>query len=176
MSVNWGSVADWVSGFGSIAASGVALYLAGSDRRARRDADRPVVSCSLEGGGGDGWTVLRIGFDNPSSKQWQCVSAQILKPSSGKIVGEYEALDHEIFDGPSFSERLRDEHAREKLDLEIDIGPVGSHAPSYKGGGRGNYTYRRFYATKAEGQTIKIRLSFASLEPSPDRFAVDIVR
>ncbi len=34
-SINWGSVADWVSGFGSLAASGVALHLARASEKIR---------------------------------------------------------------------------------------------------------------------------------------------
>lgn len=176
MAVQWGSVADWVSGFGSIAASGVALYLSGSERRARRDADRPVISCSLREGGGDGWVWVSISFDNPSPKQWRCTSIEVVKPRSGKIVTQYNATDRSKLANPHFSAVLRDEHARQTLDQMIDIGPVGSSAPTYEGGGRGNYTYRHYYATKSAGDPLVLRLRLESLEHVPDRYHVDVVR
>lgn len=174
MSLDWGSVADWVSGIGSIGASVVALWLASNQKRALREADRPLVSCKLERGGGKGWVEVFLSFDNPSSKQWRCVKAEVLRPRHGLIVDQYDARD-EKGDNP-FSEAARDANAAQTLDLDIEIGPIGSAAPAWRGGGRGNFTYRRFYAKGSKGTAFRLRVTLESNEPVPDRFQTVISR
>lgn len=173
--VDWGSVADWVSGIGSVSASVIALWLSGADRRARREAERPVVSCRVEGQA-EGWTSLFVGFDNPSSKQWVCIKASAEKPRGSLVVKHSDTLKEVSVVERVFDEATRIENAALSTALNITIGAIGSPPSSWGGSTRGNYTWTRLQVRHGDADILQLKLYFESLEPIPDRFDVTIRR
>lgn len=173
--VDWGSVADWVSGVGSIGASVLALWLSGADRRARREAERPVVSCSVTGST-DGWVSLTVGFDNPSSKQWRCTAATVVAPKDGMVVKDSDTLREVDVTEHVFDAATRDRNAKRTIPIGVSIGAIGSAAPSWQGGGRGNYAWTRLQTRHGGAKLFRLRLDIESLDPTPDRFHVVITR
>ncbi|USU08835.1 hypothetical protein NF700_17550 [Sphingomonadaceae bacterium OTU29MARTA1] len=173
--VDWGSVADWVSGIGSVSASVIALWLSGADRRARREAERPIVSCRVEAKA-DGWTSLFVGFDNPSSKQWLCVKASATKPRGSLVVKHSDTLKEVSVIEHIFDEDTRIANAAPSTTLDITIGAIGSSPPSWGSSTRGNYAWTRLQVRHGDADAFNLKLYFESLEPIPDRFSVTIKR
>ena len=174
-SIDWGSVADWVSGLGSIGASIVALHLAGSERRARREADRPHISCDLSIPS-DEWANFSIRLENPSQKQWTLTSIDVAYPSEGVIVTSFEAMI-EVNHIRRFDPATRDAAARRVLPQNLKLSPAGTVTSSIGGGGRGDVVWQRHYVrvgTKAV--RLRIRLKLESSDPMPERFTVNIER
>lgn len=178
MLMEWGSVADWVSGLGSISASIVALYLAGSERRAQRESERPEVSVELTDVENDGWTTLTLIITNPAHKEWQLLNAEILRPKSGLVTTQEDTLvnDEAAWD-LKFSAERRKELACRSKSLRRTVRSIGTLNGASGGGGSANRIWERLpvYVGKAPVHLI-MRLSFASLEPRPDRFSIDVER
>lgn len=175
LGIEVGSWADWVSGIGSISAAVIALWLSGAERRARRDADRPTVSCEIHEPA-EGWLNLFLEFDNPSSKKWRCVGATVSHPRDGLVVRQRDTKKKVDVSRSEFDEDTRAENAKRTIKLRADIGPFGSQAPSYAGGGRGDYTWERLQLECGTAKRFTLHLSFESYEPIPDKFVLTIKR
>jgi hypothetical protein len=176
--MDWGSVADWVSGVGSISASVVALYLAGSERRASRERERPEISTSISLPGESGWGVVSMNVTNPARKEWQLLRAEILQPEIGRLLRERGAMvpGTKPFE-EVFSTERRDECASRSLDLGRTIYSCDAIAGGSTGSGPANSIHERLLVFVGQDpRRMVVRLHFTSLEPRPDRFHKDVVR
>jgi hypothetical protein len=175
--LDWGSVADWVSGVGSIVAAGVALYLSGAEHRARRDSERPTASCDMPSEASDEeWVALVLELRNPGSKRWLLTAAELLSPKGGVIVWDQHAIVTDDYGGGVFSAEQRDAHAAVKISLPIELRVSGS-LQSW-GSGRLDVAYVRLLVKRPPGASpaLGVRLHLKSLEPVPDSFTIDIRR
>ena len=175
MGMEVGSWADWVSGIGSISAAVIALWLSGAERRARRESERPTVNCEIHGETA-GWVSVFIGFDNPSSKKWRCVSATVVRPAGGLVVRNSDTMKEVTIIDREFDVDTRAANAKSTIDLPVMIGAVGSSSGGYGGGGRGNYSWERLQVDCRSARNFSLRLELESFEPVPDKFAVTIKR
>lgn len=174
--LDWGSVADWVSGLGSISASVIALYLAGSDRRARQAAERPHVSFDFDDAH-EGWARFMLRMENPSAKQWTLEAIEVISPGEGALVREIDTVAAESFDDPKLDPALRDKLARRSLTPLLDIMPLGTERGVFGIGGRPNVTRDRFYVSLPSAcRRLRLRLRFMSSEPIPERYTVEADR
>lgn len=175
--INWGSVADWVSGIGSISASGVALYLAGAEGRARREAERPIINVHLPDPLAPGWNSLRIDFENPGAKAWRATAIEIVEPSGGKVVGREKAIRTDGYGGAASDDSLRDAHAAKRIDRSVSLTRIGVHKSMGLGGGPGNFAMDHILVSLPDSaRRVRLRVEMVSLEPVPDRFTTVIVR
>ncbi len=175
--MNWGSVADWVSGVGTISASLVALYLAGSERRAQRQRDRPEISVDVTKVDASGWAQIRFTIQNTSHKQWRFDKAEITQPKAGLLAKESDGM---VADKPwdvQFSPERRQNLASRSKAIDRSIQAVGSsrYSPT------GDQPTDRMYVTLhiyvgVAPSAVSLRAFFSSLEPSPDKFSVKIER
>lgn len=177
MEMQWGSIADWVSGIGSILASIVALHLAGAQRRAQRRAERPEVSIEVQEVGADGWSMVTLIILNPAHKEWQLIRAEVLRPKGGLVTTVDDTLDDAVAWDPKFSPERRDALARKSKELRRTIRSVGTMNGASAGGGPANKIWERLPVfVGGSPARLTLRLSFLSLEPKPDRFSIDVER
>lgn len=169
--VNWGSVADWVSGVGSLVAAGVALYLSGADRRARRDAERPLVEVELHGTSTSEWLTLRVHLHNFSQKSWKLISARAIRPKGAKLVLQSNRYSHD--DGGSVipDEAKQATYLSTKIKCHSSVKPMGSRSNSWSPGVPGDQAYEAI-DIQLNGRVgpIAVELGFESLEAQPDTF------
>lgn len=175
--MDWGSVADWVSGLGSISASMIALYLAGSERRAQRKSERPEISVELTKIEDDGWGTVSLTILNPAHKEWQLFKAEVLRPEYGLVTTQEDTYDNAIAWEPEFSSERRAALAGRSKGLSRTVRSFGSMNGASGGGGPANKIWVNLpvFVGKAPVKFV-LRLSFASLEPKPDRFAINVER
>lgn len=165
-----GTYADWASAIGSISASVVALYLAGSEKRAAKEAQRPQVLCDVDQRTGSASRV-RISIYNPSPKPWRITSIEAIRPKGGGIISE--ALCYRRDSGGNAIGI--DDHvlklAGSRIDMSFD---VDAAAVDKSNGNAGIILlYRRPPAHFGE---MWLKVSLCSLEAIPDRFSEIVVR
>ena len=175
--MEWGSIADWVSGLGSIFASLVAIYLAGSERRAQRQRDRPEISVEVKKVDDDGWVVIDVTVVNSAEKKWELVQAEIIQPSNGLITTDLDACTTDSMGGYAFNKESRQASAAKTKSLGRIIETVGTRRAELYGGGFANKIYQRLHVFLGSAPArLNLRLSLASLEPTPDKFRQDVKR
>jgi hypothetical protein len=175
--MEWGTVADWVSGLGSISASIIALYLAGSERRARRERERPEVSVEVGEVEDDGWADVTLIVLNPAHKEWQLFKAEMLRPTHGVVATQEDTMIATEPWNPQFSTERRAELAGRSKNLRRTIRSVGSMNAALGGGGPANKIWVRLSVFVGKPPVhLVLRLFLASLEPKPDRFTIDVER
>ncbi len=169
-----GTAAEWVSGIGSIAASIVALYLAGSERRARKIAERPHINCKVESVDTD-WAELLVSFENPSAKLWRLIAVES-RDRRAAVVGNDDLMIEGEY-GPTISLDRRAEYAKREIALVRDIMPLGSISPSWESHRPGNKAFARLhYRIPPSARTLRFDLVFQSAEPVPETFRTKVVR
>jgi hypothetical protein len=175
-----GSIADWVSGIGSIGAAVTALYLAGSERRARAIADRPGINVQVSGIGPDGWLTVQIRLENRSTFHWQMTAVEAVKPRLAKITltsAGYIANEEKPWEPGILDEELQRNSLARKITTAIQVASVGT-----PGGASNNHKPRDAAAVTylvnlpRRASTLKLKLHFSSSEPIANDFTQAVVR
>lgn len=175
--MDWGSVADWVSGLGSIAASIIALYLAGSERRAQRERERPEISVEVGKVEDDGWSIVTLNILNPAHKEWQLLKVDVLHPKSALITTQEDTLIYTKPWDAKFSAERRNDLASRSKSLRRIIRSVGTMNSTATGSLPANRIWERLPIFFGNNPTdLVLKLHFSSLEPKPDQFSVRIFR
>jgi len=179
-SANWGSIADWVSGAGSIGAAITALYLAGSERRARTLAERPHIKVELPDSATDGWLSVQLTIENRASLHWRMTGIQAVWPRNAKVVlsaDTYRKNEDAPWDGPIFDEDLREKNLARKIGCRVVV-----HSAGTPGGASNNHQPRDIARETflvhlpSKARKLKLKLHFSSLEPISNEFCQSIVR
>lgn len=169
-----GSLADWASAAGSFGAVVTALYLAGSERRAARAAQRPELAIDdISQPDEDGWVTFRMVTTNHSTKEWTTRAITVLRPRGARIVEQSDCLDRTVGWDAKFDPTLRDKHASRRIQAKIRVRPSGE----MHGGQAGDRSYRTFFVqTGGDADRLRLRIAFESFEPIADRYNVVVVR
>lgn len=175
-----GSIADWVSGIGSIGAAITALYLAGSERRARAIADRPGIKVDVSGLASDGWLSIEIRLENRSALHWQMTAIEAVTPKSAELAHSsagYVQDGEKSWEPSVLDEELRRKSLARKIRTKVQLHSVGTP------GGASNHNLPRDAAFVSyqlhlpqAARTLKLKLHFSSMEPIANDFTQLVVR
>ncbi len=175
-----GSWADWASAGASFAATAIALWLSGQEKRRRVKAEHPTIGCTVEPApqtASEHWGGLSIRFRNTSGKTWLCYQAALLSPSRGALVRSRDTRTKTDGSSFAFDPIMRATNAKRSIPLAIELLPAGISRSSFdSGGGPGDFAHEILHVKMHAEKPVHIRLSFKSLEPVPDRFHIIIKR
>jgi hypothetical protein len=177
--VDWGSVADWVSGLGSISAVITALYLSGAERRARRRDERPEIICDLDDSSPESrWVSMQIILNNSSRKAWRTTTIEVLSPKGGRVISADDIRNSSDAYGDVVDDlALRDANAARVSPFRREVASFGVPGPSWSPGSRGDRSHGWIHVQlPLRARHIELRLHLESLEPRPYRFSELIVR
>lgn len=178
--LNWGSVADWVSGIGSIGAAVTALYLAGSERRARAIADRPHVKVEVSECNAGGWVSVGLKIENGSRLHWRMTAIQAVRPTDARVVDlseTYRSNEEKPWEAPVSDDELRQKNLARRIKCSVEVqsaGTPGSASNDYRPRDTAYYTFLVNMPSRA--RALKLKLHFSSLEPIANDFTQLIVR
>ena len=174
MGLENGSLADWASAAGSFMAVVTALYLAGSERRAIKAAQRPELAIeNVSIPDERGWTQVCVKVTNHSTKDWEIDFVKVISPRTAIIVDNADCLTGDGGPNPEFDSGKRDANAKRKIKNRMRLSPAGS----FVAGRSGDKSWLTFHVKVAPGSRwLKLQFAFASLEPLPDHFRQLMVR
>lgn len=178
--LDWGSVADWASGIGSMVAAMIALYLAGAERRARALADRPHVNVHILERDSDEWVTVNLKIENQSKMHWSMTAIEAVKPKDAKLVHPKDTFrqnDEVPWEPPVPDDELRKKHLSRIVNSRLNVDSVGILGSAFKDrrpSDRADETFLLNLPSKAKN--IKLRLHFSSSEAVAKDFTQLVIR
>lgn len=177
--LDWGSVADWASGIGSIVAAMTALHLAGAERRARTLADRPHANVHISECDSDEWVSVELKIENRSRLHWCMTAIEAVKPKDTKLVHPSNTFrQNEVpWEPPIPDDELRQKNLARIIKSRIKVDSIGTSGSDFNGHVPRDRACETFLLNiPSRAKNIKLRLHFSSSEAVAKDFTLSVIR
>lgn len=153
-----------------------ALVLSASDRRARREAERPEISCGIARDPElEPWLQFEITLDNPSRKYWAVERVEAVSPPGLLLARADDVVTSNTFGTLLYDRERFASAAATRIRMSLTVSPfTAPTGEAFRTAGRANGSF--FIRRPPNGSEVQVRLHIASRGPRPDRYEELLVR
>lgn len=140
-----------------------AVYLSYRTHKRNRQNEQPSLSCRIDLGPEPPWLDAGLTLENPTLTEWTVVSARLVRPTGGRVVGHWDVMESDNYGSWNLSKEKLNAVSGNSARLDLRIGSAGSPGSSLHGTMRGDRGHTRIYLDPTDAKNGKLILEVTAV-------------